>query len=437
MNESVPVSPRPDANHLAMKVARSILDAAHDFNFTFGGARFEVAVERLPTSPWPASGVEGLSPDADGPWPRAALLRCSWSGGAVTLRMEASYWRTTGRYRHLVGIAVVAVVARQNVLWITLALPLRAAKDATEAVVEASFAPFRTRNEPEDPTFSRAHAAREVMVRAQLPFTSEYHVEACRVSVPEGTVLPSPSETFERLARLGILKLPFFLRDAEGIEGAPPFEIPSAPSSAAVPQPAASQMDGKRASIWPLPGGVRHHKTTLDALLAEVTREPMTVEAFHELLRERYEVHGPTARKGYLGVLTSLGYCSSTDQRVAVTADGEAYLATRDPVALFERIHAGFAGVLDVLVIASALGRADTDRTFRLLRSLLHVDWATTNQVAFRRNWLLSLGLTERSSEGDAVTELGQRVLDSHSVEVAAIRGRLRSNRRRGWLGRR
>src|SRR4051812_8933864 len=106
----VPQGVRTDANHLAMKVARAVLDAAHDFEFTLDDAVFGVTVERMPAPSWPASGVEGLSPDADGPWPFAVRLSCSWPKGSTVLQMEASYWRGTGQYRHLVGLKVTAAV---------------------------------------------------------------------------------------------------------------------------------------------------------------------------------------------------------------------------------------------------------------------------------------------------------------------------------------
>ena len=427
MNDQSRVSPvvRSDANHLAMKVARSVLDAAHDFEFTFDEATFGVAVERLPAPSWPGSGVEGLSPDTDGPWPSAVRLSCTWPKGSVVLLMEASYWRGSGQYRHLVGLRVTAAAARREVLWITLALPLRTAKDGSEAVVEASFTPFRKRDDREDPAFSRAHAARDIIARAQLPFTSDFRVEACRVTVPAASVLPSASETFERLARLAILKLPFFLREAEGIEGSLPFEVAKTATTGSIPPKPSPQMDGKRAGIWPLPGGVRQYKTTLDALLTDIAKEPMPLEALAELLRERYEVTGDTARKGYVGILTGLGLCSITNQHIGLTTDGAAYLATRDPLVLFERLQAAFAGVLEVLVIASVIGQADSERTSQLLQALLKVSWETSNQVNFRRNWLLSLGLTDRTTAGDSVTALGEKALSAHEESVASIRQRI------------
>jgi MoxR-like ATPase len=81
--------------------------------------------------------------------------------------------------------------------------------------------------------------------------------------------------------------------------------------------------------------------------------------------------------------------------------------------------------LLEVLVIASALGRADTQHTNDLLSGLLNKTWKTKNQTNYRRNWLLSLGATERRDDGDVLTELGTKILDDHAAEVAPIRARL------------
>jgi 5-methylcytosine-specific restriction protein B len=427
MSDQSRVSPvvRSDANHLAMEVARSILDAAHDFEFTFDESTFGVIVERLPAPRWPISEVAGVSPDTDGPWPSAVRLSCSWPKGSVVLLMEATHWRSSGQYGRLVALRVIAPSARREVVWITLALPLRTAKDGSEAIVEASITPSRKRIEGEARMFSWAHAARDIIARAQLPFTSDFRVEVCRVMVPGASVHPSAVETFERLARLAILKLPFFLREAEGIEGSLPFEVAKTAPTGSIPPKPSPQMDGKRAGIWPLPGGVRQYKATLDALLTDIAKQPMPLEALAELLRERYEVTGDTARKAYVGILTGLGLCNITNQHIALTSEGIAYLATRDPLVLFERLQAVYAGVLEVLVIASEIGQADSERTSQLLQALLNVSWETSTQVNFRRNWLLSLGLTDRTKEGDTVTALGENALSAHEESVATIRQRI------------
>src|SRR5204863_5267247 len=117
--------------------------------------------------------------------------------------------------------------------------------------------------------------------------------------------------------------------------------------------------------------------------------------------------------------------CKLSEERLTLTADGVAYLRDPSAIVLFERLNSVWAGILEVLVIASAVGHADTDRTYELLRRLLGVTWESTNQVSFRRNWLLSLGMTERSAEGDQLTSQGIGVIERHRDETASIRARL------------
>jgi 5-methylcytosine-specific restriction protein B len=84
--------------------------------------------------------------------------------------------------------------------------------------------------------------------------------------------------------------------------------------------------------------------------------------------------------------------------------------------------------VLETLVITGELGTANPVSTRRILEDILEADWKTPNQTAFRRNWLLSLGLTDRKARGDVLTDLGRQVLAGNAsaaepvrAEVAAI----------------
>ncbi len=412
-------------NPLALAVARQILDGAHDFSFSFDEKEVRVEAERMPPPPWPAAGLTGLSPEAHGPWPASVRLRCSWVTGSTTLLLEVSYWGSNDAYRDLVSLRAWSPAGRRELLWITLALPLDPTRGVDEAVITATFVPSRRRDEEAEPAIARAAAARGVLARSGLPLASSAQVEVCRVRMADGRVSPAAGEVFERLARLTVLKMPFFLRETEGVEGALLFESPREAQAAPTLREAEPNPEGKRAGLWPLPGGVRQYKQTLDALLEEIEPEPMPVQTLAVLLRERYEVTGETTRKGYTGVLTHLGLCTVSEGRIALTPAGQEYLQSRDPVQLFERLNASFTGILEVLVIARVVGAVDSDRVREALKGLLDVRWETNFQVNYRRNWLLSLGLTARSAAGDSLTELGARVLETHAEEAAGIRERL------------
>ncbi|WP_437599085.1 AAA family ATPase [Sorangium sp. So ce590] len=433
---------RPDANRIALRALRSLLDAAAPMDLTVEGAPVHIAVERLPSAPWPARGLEGLDQDADGPLPRAVRLRCTWPGGSTELLFSAAWWQTKGAYRHLVGIKINVVSTNREIVWTTVALRLRDRLNGEVVPVPALFATWRRKDEDFEEKFrQRSLPLKAAVERAGLPLVSPWNMEVFSIRLPGGEVLPSPEEGFRRLAHLALLKLPFFLRDGEeGIEGNPPFDLaalaaahgerqgkPAAdPAVAEVVEPARRPPDdARRDGIWPLPGGVRHYKQTLDTLLSELRDRRLPEAEFFALLRDRYEATGEAARRGYINLLLYLGVVRLSDDRLELTPEGESYLEDPQPRALFERLHATYTGFLEILIIAKTLGRMDTTSARNLLTALLDKDWRTDNQVSFRRNWLLSLGATERQGDGDALTDLGRQILADHAAEEARIRGRL------------
>lgn len=432
---------RADANRIALHAVRSILDAARPMNLTVEGAAVEVQVERLPSAPWPPYRLEGLDEATDGPLPRAVRATCSWEGGRTELLVSADWWRTKGRYRHLVGLRAAVVSTSQEIVWSTVALPLREQADGQTVPIPTSFSPFKRKDEDAERVLrEHTYPLKAAVDRSGLPLLSPYRLEAFSIRLPDGAVIPSPEEAFARVIHLALLKLPFFVRgDQQGIEGKPPFDVTAIAASPALgqhgsPPGGAEPVEGaavkavgdiRKSGLWSLPGGVRQYKQTLGELLGELRGRSLTEEELTHLFRERYEVTGATARTGYINLLLSLGFVDVRNDRFELTPDGETYLEAPAPRALFERLHRTYTGLLEVLVIADTLGRADTRWTTELLPALLETRWTTANQQAFRRNWLLSIGATERRDDGDVLTSLGREILEEHEAEVASIRGRL------------
>src|SRR5688572_16337094 len=234
----------------------------------------------------------------------------------------------------------------------------------------------RTRRAP-----SSLRRARSVVKRAGLSFDTSANVEAFRVRIAGGAVLPSPEEAFKRLCILALCKLPFYAVDGEGVTGSLPFQAGDVVIDDGDDAPETPTTSGKRAGLWALPGGVRQYKATLDALLAEIAPHEMSVEAFYELLRERYDATGEVSRKSYLMVLGALGMIEVSDGTVALTDEGRAYLEQRDPSTVFERLHAAFIGMIELLVLASELGPLGGQSTQHRMRELLGVRWESPNQV--------------------------------------------------------
>lgn len=408
-------------NPLALRVVRQVLDGAHTFEFQAEGALINVTVTRLPASPWPTGGVTGLDEQRDGPWPAAVRVTCRWSTGDASLEIRASYWGGKSQYRHLVGLQ--GLIGNRSVFWITVPLALKDIAAGQDGAVEATLSSFRRKKNTDTKTGGTA-LVRSVGVRAGVPPASGVRLEAMRVRMPEAKVGPTPQEAFDRVVKVCLLKGVVHSHDGEGFAGEMPFTVDSSALLADTDVVDTPSLGGKRAGLGPLPGGVRRFKETLDALLTEV-REPKSIDAFNAVLRDRFEVTGETARKQYLERLTTLGLAALIGDQIHLTPRGSTYLEKRDPRVAFKLLHEAYAGILETLVIISALERADGEHISELLQELLHVEWKSPNQVSFRRNWLLSLGFTERTSDEDAVTAAGDTVLEEYSSEVSEIRARL------------
>lgn len=140
------------------------------------------------------------------------------------------------------------------------------------------------------------------------------------------------------------------------------------------------------------------------------------------MFAERYEATGATATAGYFGLFVSLGYLARrSDGSFELTEDGRAYVASPSADAVFERLNDAYEGILATLAVVAELGAARPAALWTILNQLLDKAWQSSNQPAFRANWLLSLGLTERTARGDVLTEAGRATLARHP-ESAELR---------------
>jgi 5-methylcytosine-specific restriction enzyme B len=408
-------------NPLALLVARSILAAAHDFSLQLNGREFRFQVSPLSQPPWPERNLVGLIEDQHGPWPGAVRAVCDWGNGHVTFDLEADYWRRKGKYDGLVALRGDVTNTSVRLLWLTLSIYL-GSPSGDGAPVVASFSVAKRKGGDDQSNADSTAAIRHLVTEAGLPLAREAAIEVCRVMPQDGTVLPSPRIAFERLATLCVLKVPFFDRAGQAISGAAPFDLAAGDKNAGSTLRPRAPGDDKRAGLWPLPGGVRQYKTSLDTLLLELQRGPIHVDEFYALLERRFEVTGTVARTGYLNVMVALELCTIHEQKLSLSESGERYLIARSPMDVFERLHRRYRGMLEVLAIADVLGRIGPEDSTTLLKDLLAVNWESPNQINFRRNWLLSLGLTERTSDGDTLTDLGRQALANHALEAENLR---------------
>ncbi len=414
---------RPDANRIALAAVRAVLGAAAPFDLTVEGRHVKVTVARLPAERWFQGGISGLDPVSDGPLPGAVRATCRWEGGEVDVVVSAARSNTT-RHRNLLSIQTRAF--GRQIVWTTVAAAVRDAVDGALVPVSGSCALFTIKDEvvPEEKG-GLSRALKKAVARSGLPPLSESRVRLFDVNVPSGDVLPSPSEAFQRIVHLTLLKTPFFVREgADGQVAATLFAAVALPvEQGETDEEPASAPSEKLAGLYPLPGGVRQYRSTLDAVLAWFGDEPRQPDDFLMMLKERYQVSGQVSGVGHLRLLQNLGFVEErADGSLELSQAGLAYLAAPDAVALFERLHRTFSGVLETLVITGELGTASPASTKRILEDVMHVDWKTPNQTAFRRNWLLSLGLTDRKARGDVLTARGREVLRQHAAEVSPMR---------------
>jgi hypothetical protein len=216
---------RPDANRIALRAARSVLAAAASTKIVVEGTPVDVRAERLPAAPWPARGLVGLDETVDGPLPSSVQLSCTWPGGGTDLILAVRWWQTKGPNRHLVGLRLSVAETNQELIWTTVALPLRDGDDGETIAIPAAFSPFKRPNEDGKADLERKERLQAVVHRSGLRLLSPWKILAFSVRLPEGTVLPSPEDGYRVLLHLGLLKLPFWLRGEQGLEGAPPFDV--------------------------------------------------------------------------------------------------------------------------------------------------------------------------------------------------------------------
>lgn len=430
---------RPDANSIALRATRAILDAVHDFSFELAGKTIAVRCTKQAAPAWPradeGSPLEGLDERIDAPWPTPVTVEASWEGGSSRLIVQGDFWRRTDEWAHAVGLKVNIAETRREILWSTFLFPIAEAADGAAVKVAASVAMAKAHADEDRASFTALGDALRALIKGSgIPMLSPAKAHLCTVTVPSGVVTPDPATVFERAVVIGIAKHAWFeRRERSGFQGTPFVDVEFAAARVVLPG-TAGQSDAiaadddvakgeKRAGIWPLPGGVRAYMTSLRTLLQDIEeREPLPVAGLEHLFQERYQVTGQSALGGYRSVLRSTGHVVESDGEVSLTDAGHAWLA--NPIArdLFETLHAKFIGMLEPLVLAELAPTLPRARVHVVLRSVLDTQWKTGNQVDFRRNWLLSLGLTERTGDGDALTPAGAEVLAAHSHEADALR---------------
>src|SRR5688572_7328053 len=218
---------RPDANQIALRAIRSILASARPFDLTVNGRAVSTSVAIGPPAVWPP--IEGLDANVDAPWPSEVVVTASWEGGQTVLSVRCDYWKTKGKYRHLLGLRVGRKNRPGEVVWITVPRHLRDARDGYTAPVHGSVSTVKRKKEGNaDRARVVNEALRSLLRSSGLPIASASRTEICRVLVPSGDIEPAPEVAYRRLVHLALLKVDFFdHRERPADEGQPLVDVKS------------------------------------------------------------------------------------------------------------------------------------------------------------------------------------------------------------------
>lgn len=423
-------------NPIALRALREILNAAHDLTFEFDNQRVEVSAEKV-DGVWPRP-LDGLDAAKDGPWPPEVRIKARWAGGSAGLRLRAFWWQTDDSYRHLLGLSVLPSVGKPEITWITFGKPVRDAltKRGVEAKVFAdiSFKLHTKVGETREEWERRRDSLRWAAKAAGLEMPTPAETRLCTVLVPSGALHEPAKDVFERLVKVALVKLPILARHSTDVViGAPMYDIDAEVEGDEEEGASSDQMEvdedgganedqnGKRKSIWPLPGGVSGYMRTLREILEFVRENAPGFAGLSSFLIERYSANGAKSRAGYIRLLKSFGLAEDEDGKFRLTSNGTSWLKDPNGIKLFNYIDAEVLGMAVLLELTAEVGLLSSARAFELLTASLGMSWERRNQVDFRRNWLLSMGLTERVAGGDRLTEAGRGVLSSRDVTVPPI----------------
>lgn len=210
---------RADANKIAFRAIRNIIEGAKPFEIDVAGTKIACAVSPAAVQPWPEGGVQGLDEATDGPWPTAVDVECRWDGGHCALQVRAGYWRSSRRYRQQTGVRVRLRDRQQTVVWITVPPLIGDLEDGRTAKLQASVSTFKKKIDLDPDMGDRLNVAlRELLGESGLPLVSASTAEVCEIDIPSGAVVSGADLAFRRLVQLALLKLEFVDRGSKAKE---------------------------------------------------------------------------------------------------------------------------------------------------------------------------------------------------------------------------
>ncbi len=209
---------RADANRIALKAIRNILEVTKAPNIKVAGVDVACTVSRVSAPPWREGGLQGLDEHVDGPWPAPVDVDCRWDGGRCSLQVRCEYWGS-GQYLHQTGLMVRLRDRAQMLIWITFPRFIRDLEDGSRPSIQASVSTFKRKSDADPEIGLRLKAVMQELLRAsELPLVTASRVEICAIDVPSGAIVSGAEVAFERLVHLALLKLEFVDRGPQAKE---------------------------------------------------------------------------------------------------------------------------------------------------------------------------------------------------------------------------
>jgi MoxR-like ATPase len=395
-------SARPDANRIALASIRAVLSVAGTFDVSVRGVPVHVQISQGTPATWPRI-VDKLDEQADGPWPTPMHLTCHWSTGSTRLKVSAESWGNDKTYYGVVALTIRDEA--QPLVWITAPADVWVAADNAIVDVRAQLTLSRRGAAGKEANTAAAQKIIQIVQASDVPMASAKRAQAYQTHVPSGRVLPSPEEALRRLTVIALAKQPF-LSQANG-------------SHVGVFEPvdAVDEIDlggglTKQAILPPLPGGVRSDKESFDKLLAWVGQEARPESALAAYVLQEFDTDDEALIAGCRRMLLTLGVARATPAGLSIEPSGTDYLRDGTAQKLFAMLDQHFVGMIETLLAVRASGGVNAD----IAAALRHLPGRAKEdaQISARRNWMLSLGFTERTERGEFLTGLGVSILEAN-----------------------
>ena len=166
---------------------------------------------------------------------------------------------------------------------------------------------------------------------------------------------------------------------------------------------------GKNLSLWPLPGGRGNFVQTMWMMLTFVSEQEPTLDVFIDWTISTFEkVNSRKTAKGYIEMIRLAGLIEPRADRLVLTSDGAAYLASTDPDDLYRTMSDNIAGFEETLDRIRQSPATLPELTI-FLNGMLGTQWDTDAQAGWRVQWLESFGKVERAEDKFSAGEPGSQ----------------------------